>query len=279
MNFWKATEPPSFRSIEATTELTRFPIDGRNFRNLWRHTNLDELKKSSEWPFALFIDDGGVLNDNSLRRPEWLRLIGEFMPARMGGTSEQWARANQVVFPQVWRYLQERLLDFASHQEFWRVYATSWMRGMCAHLDLTPPPDDDAETLYRELASYVGERANSAIPGAAEAVHSLHRAGFELYTASGTPSWELRSITAKMGIAETFSGLYGPDIVDQVKNSPAFYQNIFAQVGVQSRRALVIDSDSECCLWASEAGAHAVWIRPDGRGDHTTLENLAHALL
>ena len=65
-----------------------------------RRTNLDELKNSSEWPFALFLDDGGVLNDNSLRAPEWLRLIGEFMPARMGGTSEQWARANQVVFPQ-----------------------------------------------------------------------------------------------------------------------------------------------------------------------------------
>ena len=28
---------------------------------MWRHTNLDELKKSSEWPFALFLDDGGVL--------------------------------------------------------------------------------------------------------------------------------------------------------------------------------------------------------------------------
>ena len=246
---------------------------------MWRRTNLDELKNSSEWPYALFLDDGGVLNDNGLRGPEWVRLIGEFMPARMGGTIEQWARASQVVFPQVWGDLQKRLPEFASFQEFQRAYATDWMSGMCAHLDLAPPPDDDAEALYRELAIYIGERANSAIPGSAEAVLCLHRAGFRLYAASGTPSWELRGIMAKMGIAETFSGLYGPDIVDHVKYGPTFYRKNFAHVGVPSRRALVIDSDSECCLWAFEAGAHAVWIDPDGRGDQTTLERLVHVLL
>ena len=194
---------------------------------MWRRTNLDELKNSSEWPFALFLDDGGVLNDNGLRGPEWLRLIGEFMPARMGGTTERWARADEVVFPQVWEDLQRRLPEFASHQEFQRVNATTWMSGMCAYLDHTVPPDDDSEALYRELAIYISERANSAIPGASEAVLSLHRAGFRLYAASGTPSWELRGIMAKMGIAETFSGLYGPDIVDQVKCGPAFYRRIF----------------------------------------------------
>ena len=164
----------------------------------------------------LFLDDGGVLNDNSLRGPEWLRLIGEFMPARLGGTAEQWASANQVVFSQVWGNLQKRLPDFASHQVFQRTYATTWMRGMCAHVGITPPPDDDAVTLYSELSGYIGERATSAIAGAADAVLSLHRAGYTLYTASGTPSWELRGIMAKMGISETFSGLYGPDLVDHV---------------------------------------------------------------
>ena len=247
--------------------------------NSWHRTNLDELKNSRAWPLGLFLDDGGVLNDNSLRGPEWLRLIGEFMPARMGGTAEQWASANRVVFSQVWGNLKKRLADFASHQEFQRTYATNWMSGMCAYVGITPPPDDDAVTLYSELSSYVGERATSAIAGAADAVLSLHRAGYTLYTASGTPSWELRGILAKMGIAETFSGLYGPDLVDHVKYGPAFYQRVFAHAGVAPSRALVIESDSECCRWASEAGANAVWIDPDGRGDATTLETLVHLLV
>ena len=247
--------------------------------NSWHHTDLDELKNSRGWPLELFLDDGGVLNDNGLRGPEWLRLIGEFMPARMGGTAEQWASANRVVFPQVWRNLQKRLPGFASHQEFQRTYATNWMSGMCAYVGITPPPDDDAVTLYTELSTYVGKRATSAIAGAADAVLSLHHTGYTLYTASGTPSWELRGIVAKMGIAEAFSGLYGPDLVDHVKYGPAFYQKVFTHAGVAPSRALVIESDLECCRWASEAGSNAVWIDPEGQGDATTLEALVHALV
>ncbi|MEE8384827.1 MAG: hypothetical protein V3S01_02790, partial [Dehalococcoidia bacterium] len=174
--------------------------------NSWDRTNLYELKNSRAWPLGLFIDDGGVLNDNSLRGPEWLRLIGEFMPPRMGGTAEQWASANRVVFSQVWGNLSKRLSDFASHQEFQRTYATDWMSGMCAYIGLTPPPDDDAVTLYTDLSIYIGERATAAIAGATDAVLALYRAGYTLYTASGAPSWELRGILAKMGIAGAFSG-------------------------------------------------------------------------
>jgi beta-phosphoglucomutase-like phosphatase (HAD superfamily) len=247
--------------------------------NSWHRTDLDGLKNSRSWPLALFLDDGGVLNDNSLRGPEWLRLIGEFMPLRMGGTPDQWAGANRVVFSQVWGDLQKRLPTFTSHQAFERTYATNWMHGMCARVGVTPPSDDDAVTLYRELSCYIGERASSAIAGAAEAVLSLHRAGYALYTASGTPSWELRGITANMGLADAFSRLYGPDIVDRVKYGSDFYQLIFAHADIAPSRALVIESDAECCRWASDAGAHAVWIDRDGRGDATTLAALVHALL
>lgn len=245
----------------------------------WRRTNLHELQNLKAWPLVLFFDDGGVLNDNTLRGPEWLRLIGEFMPARMGGTPEQCASANRQVFSRMWGDLQKRLPDFTSHQEFQRTYASNWVRGMCTYVGITPPPDDDAITLYYELSVYVSERATSAIAGAANAALSLHRAGYTLYTASGTPSWELRGITVKMGIAETFSGLYGPDLVDHIKYGPAFYQKVFAHAGVAPSRALVIESDPECCRWASEAGANAVWIDPDGRGDERTLETLVHALV
>jgi beta-phosphoglucomutase-like phosphatase (HAD superfamily) len=247
--------------------------------NSWRRTNLDELKNSRPWPFVLFLDDGGVLNDNRLRRPEWQRLIGEFMPARLGGTVDQWTSANRVVFPEVWANVQKRLPVFASHDEFQRTYATNWISAMCACVGIAPPRNDEAVTLYRELSIYVSKRATSAIAGAADAVLSLHRAGYTLYTASATPSWELRGISAKMGIAETISELYGPDLVDQVKYGPIFYQKVFAHAAVAPARALVIESDPECCRWASEVGASAIWIDADGRGDAKTLEALVHSLV
>lgn len=235
--------------------------------------------RSEKRRMDLFLDDGGVLNDNSLRSSEWLRLIGEFMPPRMGRTAEQWASANRLVFPEVWRNLRKSLPTFANHQEFYRTYAVNWFSGVCDHLRITPPPDDEALTLYTELSVYVSEQATCAIAHAADAVLSLHRAGYTLYTASGTPSWELRPTTTKMGIIEAFSVLYGPDVVDHVKYGAAFYEKVFAHAGVEPSTALVIESDSECCRWASEAGANTVWISPDGRGDATALATLVHGLI
>lgn len=241
--------------------------------------DLGKIESSSALPLTLFLDDGGVLNDNRLRAPEWRRLIGEFMPNRMGGTAERWMTANHLVFPRVWDDLQERMPRCASHQEFQRTYAVSWMGGMCGYLGIAPPRDDEAAALHRELSIYVAERADSAIAGAAHAVRVLHRAGYALYMASGTPSWELQGILTHMGIAEALSGLYGPDLVDHVKHGPAFYRRVFAHAGVAPSSALVIESDSTCCHWASEAGARTVWIDPGGRGDATTLEAFAQQLV
>lgn len=242
-----------------------------------RLAELAELRASG--PLAVFLDDGGVLNDNRLRGREWPRLIGEFMPARLGGTPQQWARANRTVFPRVWEELPERLPEFTSHQEFQRTYATNWMRAMCAQIGVAPPADDDGVTLFRELSIYVAERASSAIEGAADAVLALHRAGYALYTASGTASWELRGIAARMGVGGALSGLYGPDLVDHVKRGAAFYERVFAHAGVEPGRALVVESDLGCCQWASEAGAHPLWIDPDGRGDAAMLRDVALALV
>ena len=241
--------------------------------------DLDKIGSLSERPLALFIDDGGVMNDNNLRAPEWRLLIGEFMPARIGGAAKQWASANQAVFPEIWRNMQQQFHTFASHQEFYRTYAISWMSEMCSYLGVATPPEEDAVALYRELAVYVAEREHCTIEGAANGVKSLHHSGYKLFTASGTASWELRAITGRMGLAETFLELYGPDLVDYVKYGPEFYARIFAHAGVQSENALVIESDNECCRWAIEAGANAIWIDPQGRGDATSLEVLVHTLL
>jgi FMN phosphatase YigB (HAD superfamily) len=89
----------------------------------------------------------------------------------------------------------------------------------------------------------------------------------------------LHGILGRMGIVEVFSGLYGPDVVDHVKYGATFYETVFADACVPPETALVIESDSECCRWAREAGARAVWIDPDGRGDATTLERLARQML
>ena len=46
---------------------------------------------------TIFLDDGGVMNDNTLRGPEWQRLVGEYLSPRLGGSFQTWGDANQVI--------------------------------------------------------------------------------------------------------------------------------------------------------------------------------------
>ena len=244
----------------------------------WQGLHRAALKRRLSSFDALFLDDGGVMNDNSLRVPVWQQLIGEFMPPRLGGSAEQWSEANRKTFPPLWAELVEQMPHFSSHREFQRTYSVAWVRRACSAIGLASPADDDALALHLELTQYVWERADSAIPGAVDAVRSLRAAGHLLYTASGGTSWELRTILGRMDIADNFTEFYGPDLIDCVKYGAGYYEKLFDHAGIDPKRALVMDSDEPCCHWALEAGACAVWIDSTGRGDYSSLSALAAAL-
>ena len=58
---------------------------------------------------SIFLDDGGVMNDNALRGAQWQRLVGEFLAPRLGGDPEARAQANKVVAERMWRRYQEEV--------------------------------------------------------------------------------------------------------------------------------------------------------------------------
>ena len=223
-------------------------------------TSLHQLKEWLPTLRVLFIDDGGVLNDNRLREPEWRRIIGEFMSPRLGGMPTLWAEANREVFPPLWSDLQKRIADFVTHREFQREYELLWIKRMCAFVGVEVPSDDLAIALVREAAVSIGEQVQAEIDGAADAVKTLRKAGYVLHMASGTPSWELEAILSRMGIRQEFAELYGPDIIDHVKHGPDFYSRIFAHAVVAPSECLVIESSQECCRRAIAAGARTVWV-------------------
>lgn len=57
----------------------------------------------------IFLDDGGVINDNSLRAPQWQMLVGEFFAPRLGGSQPAWAEANRAIFGDVFAWLEAQL--------------------------------------------------------------------------------------------------------------------------------------------------------------------------
>ena len=45
---------------------------------------------------AVFLGDGGVMNDNETRGRQWQRLVAEYVAPRLGGNPRDWGEANKV---------------------------------------------------------------------------------------------------------------------------------------------------------------------------------------
>ncbi len=216
----------------------------------------------------IFIDDGGVLNDNERRAVEWQRLIGEYLSPRIGGEPASWSEANRVVFEDQWERFQtwsdlHRLDD--EYVDFFSEGAESvrWLREMCEHVGI-PTPDDAAEVAVA-TERYVQARIRSGYEDAALGARALFESGFTLATASGEQSHELNSYLIALSIRDCFAGrLYGPDLVRAHKAGPIYYKRILTDSGVSPASALVVDDDVNAIAWAAQAGMQTVHMCRQG---------------
>jgi HAD superfamily hydrolase (TIGR01509 family) len=217
---------------------------------------------------ALFFDDGGVLNDNALRGPQWQRLVAEYLAPRLGGRPEAWAHANRVVAEQLFADLEARLREHPSFLAFWADMDRAWLREMCALVGI-PVPEDDGPclALARETFSYVTRRVRAAFPEVVEVLQALHRRGYRLLTASGEFSAELEGYLEGMGVRHLFAPrLYGPDLVTTAKLGPSYYERIFADAGVSPGHAVILDDSPRVLAWAAEAGARTILVARNDAG-------------
>ena len=229
-------------------------------------------------PNVVLLDDGGVMNDNELRGPQWQRLVAEFFVPILGGTHAAWADANRVVIermldPLAWATLLNTATDYA---HFERMYYRVWLGEMCALVGVPVPPDPQCFELAAAAEDFVTRRVHSAYPGVVEAVRTLRAQGYELHTASGESSASLAGYLDGMGIRDCFGRLYGPDLIDTFKDGPSYYERLIADLGVSPGNTLVVDDNPRALNWAAQAGAHTLLIgsRPDA-GTTPQIQGLA----
>ena len=229
---------------------------------------------------VLFLDDGGVMNDNAVRGPQWQRLAGEFFSPLLGGEPAAWAEANRVVatalFEDYTRAMHGR--DDADFVGWLHGYRIAWVRGMCEYVGVPPPADEDCHDINARAAAYVTQRVRAALPGVIDALRTLNERGYMLHTASGEESDDLHGYLTGMGVRPYFGRLYGPDLINTPKEGPRYYQRIFADAGIDPADAVVVDDFPTALDWAATAGARTVCVR-SGRGEpdarHLVIDRLA----
>jgi len=226
---------------------------------------------------VLFVDDGGVLNDNERRGPEWRRLLGEFFGPRLGGTGEAWAAANLAIFPVTWeRYLAHTRTATTGVREFLKSEDRRWLLEMCAAVGVQVEPGDIDE-LVEAVHRYITRNADCAYPESAQAIRDVARSGITLHTASGGTSLQLDGYLRAMGLRELFDRLYGTDLIDRFKNGPHYYAAILADSGVDPADAVVVDDSAEALDWAAGCGLRTIQVARHGGegGGHERIPTLA----
>lgn len=218
---------------------------------------------------TLFLDDGGVMNDNRLRGAQWQRRVAEFFAPRFGGRPEDWAEANRVFAHSLFANgaWEARLAAAPDYETFDRGYYLDWLRGMFSIMGLAMPPEEEGVRLAKEAGVWITSRVKADFPGADDTIRFLRERGYTLSTSSATVSAELAGYLGAMGVRQYFTHVYGPDLVSTMKSSPRFYERIFEDAGVEPRNALVLDDNPRAIAWASEAGARTLLV-----GDHVKLD-------
>lgn len=225
---------------------------------------------------AVLFDAMGVLLDLDEVGRQWIPLLGEVLPARLGGTAGDWARANAAAFAR-WNARIAEASRKAGPRKGSRdshVNArTAWLVDMCEQVGVAAP--GDAERVAAEIHRACATRVRAPLGDAVQAVRALHAGGYTLFTASSLPSWEIEAYLEALGIRDLFERAYGCDLVDRWKTGPHYYRAICEDTGIDPRRAVTVDDNAVVLDWAAKLRMRTFLLGGQGGGQrHERIASL-----
>jgi phosphoglycolate phosphatase-like HAD superfamily hydrolase len=212
---------------------------------------------------TLFIDKGGVLIDNTTLSPQYRRLLGEFLPRELGGDGDAWANANVGAARRAFARYQQAYVTAPSTtiRDWYAEDVRNWLYEMCDEVGRPRPPAAQADRIANAAHDYVRRRVDIRTPRIVERLRDLHSRGMKLHVASGDQHADLVGYLETMGTLDFFDRVYGSDLLNIWKSSPAYYRAILADTKTEAANALVIDDSETAIGWATECGLRGVQVR------------------
>lgn len=210
--------------------------------------------------YHIFFDDGGVMNDNRKRGPQWERLVGEYFADRFGGDPIVWGGANhRFIVEHLAKYeTWTGLYDGQDYAPYNRLFIDAWVEGMFNNAGRELPPRSQYDDIFYLSSEYVTPRVHSSFPGVVDTIKVLYNEGFTLHTASGESSADLHGYLSGMGVRDCFTQLYGPDLIDTLKTSERYYLEILKDLDINPEQTIFIDDDPRILAILNKMGFHAI---------------------
>jgi HAD superfamily hydrolase (TIGR01509 family) len=232
--------------------------------------NKRDKKEKFVMRLTILLDVGGIITDKRQRTEQWHFLIGDYFAPLFGRTAQEWNTAHQIVTERLLEQgeaIQQATPDFIA---FHHTCKRSWLSGMYELLGLPIPAEEECIALADQAIASISSRIQAALPGAVEAIQTLHSQGFLLHTASGTHSVEIAGYLEAVGVRTCFGRCYGADLINTFKQGPEYFERLFANLGLRPAEALVVDDGSDVLGWAAQVGARTVLVGPASHSEKAT---------
>ncbi|MHA2288627.1 MAG: HAD hydrolase-like protein [Promethearchaeota archaeon] len=207
---------------------------------------------------TVFFDDGGVLNDNSVRGKQWEKFVGEYYSSRFGGELEVWGEANGKIISSFFDMLMVGKDKFGDYQTFYTNFKKHMVLEMFNEAGKILPKNTNPVEVFNSTREYVIPKVQSAIPGVIDSIKRLSSKDFILYTAAGAVSIEMKLYLEGMGVKQHFKEFYGPDLINAWKINSEYYDAIFKHSKVDRAKAIIIEDNPQFLNDALEVGANVI---------------------
>jgi phosphoglycolate phosphatase-like HAD superfamily hydrolase len=210
--------------------------------------------------FAVFFDDGGVMNDNRIRGVQYQKLVGEYFTPKFGGEPYLWAEGNLNFVGEIMREYNEAICDNRDidYKTYHADFVKRWIEEMFNYVGVKLPAKSEYKQIYREAIEYITPNIRSSFPGVVDAIKKLKRFGFKLYTASGEDSLELKGYLQGMRVKDLFENFYGPDLINTHKTNDNFFKRVLDDIWFEPDRTIIIEDNPKFLECALNSGANVV---------------------
>jgi phosphoglycolate phosphatase-like HAD superfamily hydrolase len=212
---------------------------------------------------TVFIDKGGVLVDNTRLSPQYRRLFGEYLPSELGGDADTWANANVGAASRAFARYQRASLSAPATtiRDWFDEDVRRWLYEMCDEVGRPRPPAAQADRIASGAHEYVRRHVDIRVPRIVERLRHLHARGLKLHVASGDQHADLVGYLETMGTLELFGRVYGSDLLNVWKASPAYCRAILSDTATDLASAVVVDDSARAIAWAAECGLRGAQVR------------------
>ena len=210
--------------------------------------------------FAVFFDNGGVMNDNRIRGLQYQKLVGEYFTPKFGGEPYLWAESNVNFIEEIMKEYSDAICEGSDidYKTYHADFVTRWIEEMFNYVGIKLPAKSEYKQIYQDAIEYINPNVRSAYPGVVDTIKKLKRLGFKLYTASAEDSFELKGYLQGMRIRDLFENFYGPDLVNTHKTNDNFFKRVFDDVWFEPDRTIVIEDKPKFLECALNSGANVI---------------------